>query len=113
MKIYEIPRNYKGESRILFIFSIKGLIYTVIGAGIGLIPYTILKILKLKMAGIAVVAICGAIGFAIGTLKMPESKKFSITEKTGGEAIDDVIKRWIKFKTGKNKIYIYKGGNKG
>ena len=38
---------------------------------------------------------------------MPESKKFKLTEKTGGEAIDDVIKRWIKFKRGKNKIYVY------
>ena len=39
MRTYEIPRNYKGEGRILFIFSTKALIYTVIGAAIGLIFY--------------------------------------------------------------------------
>ena len=38
---------------------------------------------------------------------MPDSKRFKITEKTGGEAIDDVIKRWFKFKMQKNKIYVY------
>lgn len=32
---YQIPRNYKGESRILMIFSIKALIYTAIGAAFG------------------------------------------------------------------------------
>ena len=28
---YQIPRNYKGESRILLIFSTKALIYTAVG----------------------------------------------------------------------------------
>ena len=32
---YQIPRNVKGEGRILFIFSTKALITTGIGAGIG------------------------------------------------------------------------------
>ena len=36
MRTYEIPRNYKGESRILYIFSTKALIYTIVGMGIGL-----------------------------------------------------------------------------
>ena len=39
MQTYEIPRNYKGEGRILYIFSTKGLIYTCVGAGVGLIFY--------------------------------------------------------------------------
>ena len=39
---------------------------------------------------------------------MPESSNFSITKNTGGENIDDVIKRAIKFKMKKNKVYIYK-----
>ena len=30
------------------------------------------------------------------------------TKKTGGENIDDVIIRWIKFKKNNNKVYIYK-----
>lgn len=32
MGTYMIPRNTKGEGRILFIFSTKALIYTVVGA---------------------------------------------------------------------------------
>ncbi|MCF0125960.1 MAG: PrgI family protein [Clostridia bacterium] len=107
MNIYEIPRDYKGESRILFVFSSKGLIYTVVGVLIGLIPYLIFKILGLNMVGVFIVGIFGLIGFSIGTFKMPDSKRFSITEKTGGEQIDDVIKRWLMFKKKKNKIYVY------
>ena len=47
------------------------------------------------------------IGFAIGTLKVPETNAFEITKKTGGENIDDVIRRAIKFKMNRNRIYIY------
>ena len=108
MQSYEIPRNYKGEGRILYIFSTKGLIYTCIGAGIGLIFYFILKMLGFSMVGLVITLIFGVIGFAIGTLKVPESSAFEITKKTGGENIDDVILRWIKFKKNGNKVYVYK-----
>ncbi len=108
MQTYEIPRNYKGEGRILFIFSTKGLIYTSIGAGVGLVFYFILKILGFSMIGLIITLIFAAIGFAIGTFKVPESNAFEITKKTGGENIDDVILRWIKFKKNANKIYVYK-----
>lgn len=108
MQTYEIPRNYKGEGRILYIFSTKGLIYTAVGAGIGLIFYLIFKTLGLSMIGLIITLIFALIGFVIGTLKVPESNAFEITKKTGGENIDDVIMRWIKFKKNGNKIYIYK-----
>ncbi len=108
MRTYEIPRNYKGEGRILYIFSTKALIYTCVGAGIGLIFYFILKFMGFSMAGLIITLILGAIGFAIGTLKVPESTAFKFTKMTGGENIDDVILRWIKFKKNGNKIYIYK-----
>ncbi len=107
MQIYEIPRNYKGESRILYIFSMKGLMYTAIGVGIGLIFYFLFNLVGLTVVGIIITAIFGLIGFCIGTFKIPDSKKFKITEKTGGENIDDVIKRAIKFKQKKNRIYVY------
>ncbi len=107
MQIHEIPRNYKGESRILYIFSIKALAYTGIGAVIGWFFYLIFNLLGMQTIGIGIVIFLGTIGFCIGTFKMPDSKKFKITEKTGGEAIDDVIKRWIMFKRGKNKVYVY------
>lgn len=107
MQIHEIPRNYKGESRILYIFSVKALAYTAAGAAFGGLFYLIFSLIGLSIIGIGAVILFGIIGFCIGTFKMPESKKFKLTEKTGGEAIDDVIKRWIKFKRGKNKIYVY------
>lgn len=108
MDIYEIPRNYKGEGRILYIFSTKALIYTIVGLLIGLVFYFIFKILNMQMIGIVCDVIFGVIGFGIGSLKMPDTKKFEFTQKTGGENIDDIIKRWIKFKRNKGKIYIRK-----
>ncbi len=110
MGTYELPRNVKGESRILFIFSTKALIYTVVGAGIGLLFYFIFSMLNMQIVGIAIVALFALIGFAIGTLKMPELGKFEFTKKTGGENLDDIILRFIKFKTKGKKIYIYKEG---
>lgn len=108
MNTYEVPRNYKGEGRILYIFSTKALIYTIVGMGIGLIFYFIFKILGMQIVGVICDVVLGAIGFAIGTLKMPDTNKFEFTKKTGGENIDDIIKRWIKFKKNNNKIYIRK-----
>lgn len=60
------------------------------------------------MVGLIITIVLGAIGFAIGTLKVPETTAFEITKKTGGENIDDVILRWIKFKKNGNKVYVYK-----
>lgn len=110
MGTYNLPRNVKGESRILFIFTTKSLIYTVIGAGIGLLFYFIFSLFNMTMVGIAVVAIFALIGFGIGTIKMPELGRFEFTKKTGGENLDDIIKRAIKFKTKGKKVYTYKEG---
>lgn len=107
MNTYEIPRNYKGEGRILYIFSTKALVYTAVGILVGLIFYFIFKTIGLQMIGIIVDVVFGAIGFSIGTLKIPDSKKFEFTKKTGGENIDDIIKRWIKFNKNK-KVYMRK-----
>lgn len=107
MGTYGLPRNVKGEGRILFIFSTKALIYTAIGAGLGIPFYIIFKIMGMVMIGLIIMGILGLIGFIIGTFKMPDTTAFEITRKTGGENIDDVIKRGIKFKMQKNKIYVY------
>lgn len=112
MQSYYIPRNYKGEGRILYIFSTKAIIYTAIGAGVGLIFYFIFNLIGWNIVGIIFDILFAAIGFSIATFKVPEIKNFEITKKTGGENIDDVIKRWIMFKKKKNKIYIYKNINK-
>lgn len=107
MGSYYIPRNLKGEGRILFIFSGKALIYTCAGAGIGSIFYLILKIFGLEMAGFIIMGVLGLIGFCIGTFKIPDNQNFKLARKLGGSTIDDIIKRAIKFKLKKNKIYVY------
>ena len=109
MAIHSIPRNLKGENRILIIFSTKALIYTVIGAIVGLGINTLLfSIIKASIyIKLAVLLFFAGIGFCIATLKMPDSGNFEITRKTGGEKIDEVIIRAIKFKLRKNRIYLY------
>ena len=109
---YQIPRNVKGEGRILFVFSTKALITTAIGAGFGLLIYWIFSALGLGTIGIIFLLVCALLGFVIGTFKVPNSTAFEITRKTGGENIDDVILRWLKFKfKSKNKIYVYTDDN--
>ena len=110
MGTYYLPRNVKGEGRILFIFTTKSLIYTVIAGGIGLLFYFLFSLLGMTMVGIIIVAAFAIIGFLIGTVKMPELGKFEFAKKTGGENLDDILKRAIKFKTKGKKIYVYKGG---
>lgn len=108
MGTYNLPRNVKGEGRILFIFSTKALIYALAGIGIGLPFYFILNAFGLLIIGIIVLAFFGLIGFSIATFKVPNSNAFKITKEAGGENIDEVIKRYIKFKLAKNKVYMYK-----
>ena len=110
-----MPRNVKGEGRILFIFTGKSFLYTIgagaIGVVISFIISLIFKMLKVKsepmLAEIIIVAIFALIGFVISTFKVPDIAKFEFSKKTGGENIDDVIRRAIKFKAKGKKIYIY------
>ncbi|MBR3255633.1 MAG: PrgI family protein [Clostridia bacterium] len=108
MGTYNLPRNVKGEGRILFIFSRKALIYTIIGATIGLVFNFIFGLFGLNVVGIIIMVLLALFGFVISTFKMPNNTTFKITKKTGGQEIDDVLKRLIKFKMKKNKIYYYK-----
>jgi len=105
---YNIPRNYKGESKILFIFSTKSFLFTIGGAGIGIIFYLILNLLKLKTIGLIFIILFGIVGFAIGTFKIPDNANLSFSRKVGGEAIDAVFLRWVNFKRKNNRIYVYK-----
>lgn len=108
MGTYNLPRSVKGEGRILFIFTGKSMIYTVVAGAFGLIFYFIFSLFDLRMVGLIITAVFALLGFIIGTIKMPNMGKFKFTQKTGGENIDDVIKRAIKFRTRGRKIYIYK-----
>lgn len=108
MGTYMIPRNTKGEGRILFIFSTKALIFTVVGGLIGLPFYWLCNAIKMQYVGFGVVGILALIGFICGTFKIPDSPKFKVTRLVGGENIDDIVLRYIKFKRNKNRIYITK-----
>ena len=109
MGTYYIPRNVKGEGRILFIFTGKSLIYTAIGAAVGFPIYFILSnILEIGIYGVIVMGICALIGFAIGTLKIPQISILRGCKDIAGENIDEIVKRYFKFRKKKNTIYINK-----
>ena len=59
------------------------------------------------MVGIVITLIFALIGYAIGMFKVPDTNGLEITRKTGGENIDDVLKRYIKFKKNNKKLYVY------
>ena len=107
MGTYNLPRNVKGEGRILFIFSTKSLITTCIGGAIGLVFYFIFRMVKQTMIGIFITLFFALIGYEIGMFKIPDTNGFEITRKAGGENIDDIIMRYIKFKKNSKKLYVY------
>lgn len=95
------------------IFSKKSFLWTLACAGIGFITiYPICAILGVSLVGYIGVALFGLIGFIISTVKMPTSQNFEIFRKTGGEDIDEVIKRLVKFKTKGKNVYLYYTGGK-
>lgn len=105
---YNIPRNTKGEGRFFYIFSTKALIYTAILGGVGFgVFYPIGILIGYRNIGIIVAVILGIIGFIISSFKIPDSNNFELTRKAGGEYIDQIIIRYIKFKMKKNKIYTF------
>ena len=59
MGTYNIPRNVKGEGRILFVFSTKSLIYSVITGIVGLPFYFIFNAFNMTIVGIIIVALLG------------------------------------------------------
>lgn len=107
MGMYEIPRDTKGEGKILLVFSTKALIYTAVGLLAGLLIYAFFKSIALNIVGLVILVLFGFIGFAVGTFKVPDNNSFYITQKCGGSTIDDVLKRAIKFLLKKKKIYVY------
>lgn len=106
MGSYYIPRDLGGETRLLVIFSVKSLITTAIGVAIGLVFYIIFSALGIGMAGVITMLVCGVLGFAIGTCKIPTIAGLPFTKKVGGEPISEIIIRYIKFRANR-KIYAY------
>jgi len=90
------------------IFSAKSLIYTCISGAFGLIFYYLFGVmLGITWLGIGLAVFFAVIGFVIATFKIPETNTFEITRKTGGEKIDEVILRAIKFKAKGKRVYLY------
>ncbi len=108
MGTYNLPRDVKGEGRILFIFTKKSIMWTAGAAIFGFIFYFIFSMCNMTVIGLISMVICALIGFAIGTLKVPNISNLKWTKANAGENLDDVIYRAIKFKGKGNKIYIYK-----
>lgn len=106
MGTYYIPRNYRGETRILYIFTVKSLISTVIGAMVGLLFFGLFSMLGIKIVGIILLAFFALIGYAIGAFKIPTIAGIPVTKKIGGEPVSEIIMRYMKFKKSR-KMYIY------
>lgn len=106
MGTYYIPRNVKGETRILYIFTIKALITTAIAGVLGFILLKILSAIGLEKVGYVVMVILALIGYAIGAVKIPTLSGVKITKKIGGEPLSEIILRYIKFQKNKKK-YVY------
>ena len=108
MGSYYIPsNNLKGESRILYIFTAKSLIFTAVGGFIGFIFYFIFgMILGIPLLGYIAIGIFALIGYGIATIKMPAGGNSKLSKNVGGDSIDDIIKRYIAFKK-TNKVYTY------
>lgn len=116
MGTYYIPRNTKGEGRILYIFSTKALVYTVLGLGIGALFKWLLGLIgssvpsisgAMNIIGFILMILFAILGFVIGTCKVPTIDKFEITRKAAGVELDTVIKEYIKFHFKKDKYYTY------
>ena len=106
MGTYYIPRNYKGETRILYIFTMKSLLTSVVGAMIGSIFFLIFTLLQMQVVGIVIMVIFALIGFCVGAFKIPTIVAFPVTKKIGGESVGEIILRYIKYKKTK-RIYLY------
>ena len=106
MGTYRVPRNTKGESRILVIFSTKALIYTIVGVVIGYMINLLLSFFGIGSVGYVIMAVLALLGFSIATFKIPNIGPIPALSVIAGESIDEIIIRYIKYKMNKKKIYI-------
>ena len=106
MGTYYIPRNNRGETRILYIFTLKSLISTLIGGAIGLMFFGLFSLMGIKIVGIILLAFFALLGYAIGAFKIPTISGIPVTKKIGGEPVSEIIIRYIKFKKNR-KMYTY------
>ena len=107
MGSYYIPSNkLKGESRILYIFTGKSLIYTAAAGLLGGIFYMIFNAVGMGTVGVIIMAVFALIGFSIATFKVPNVGNTKISKNVGGDNIDEIIKNYFLF-TQNKKVYSY------
>lgn len=107
-RTYTVPRSAKGESRILYIFTIKSLATTVGFGIIGILIYLILKsFMEISLiVMILIIAPFAGIGYVVGAAKIPDVPLMGPLQKAGGENVSDILFRLITFRN-KKKIYVY------
>ncbi len=105
---YYVPRSAKGETRILYIFTIKSFLTTLVCGGLGALLIFMIK--SFIDMSIFTVIICivpfAGIGFAIGAFTIPDVPIMGPLQKAGGENVLDIAFRLLSFR-GKKKIYVY------
>lgn len=110
-KTYTVPRSAKGESRILYIFTVKSLLASIAFGAIGIIPYALFSAIGMKTAGLVSIVIFAAIGYGMMTLKIPDAPVMGKLRKAGGEQLGDIVWRTLTFSRRKS-IYVYRKGGK-
>ena len=97
---YYVPRSVKGESRILYIFTLKSFAVTLVFGLVGVLIYFILSnFIKMSIVtAIIIVGIFGGIGFALAEVKIPDTPMMGPLRKAGGENIGAMILRAMFFK---------------
>ena len=99
---YVVPRNVKGESRLLYIFTIKSFIATLAfglsGLGIWFLIQTLAGFTSSIFVTIAVVAVFAGIGYALATVKIPDIPMMGALRKAGGENIGAMLIRLVTFR---------------
>ncbi len=106
MSTHYIPKDLRGETRILLIFTVKSLITTAIFGGVGVVLYFIFKLIGMRIVGLLILAMLALFGFAFGTIKIPKITGLKFTKNIEGDSMDEVFLRFIKFKSNK-KVYTY------
>ena len=105
---YYVPRSAKGESRILYIFTIKSFVTTLIAGGVGaLVAFSMNAIHEISIfAIVGLIVPFAAIGFGLGALTIPDTPILGPLQKAGGENALDIVIRLLRFRN-KKRIYIY------
>lgn len=107
-KVYYVPRSVKGESRILYIFTIKSFLTTLVVGGLAaVVTFLIKPILNFGIfTQIIIIIPFAVIGYVIGAVTIPDIPLVGPLQKAAGENILDILLRFASFGS-KKKVYMY------